>query len=501
VEASPAIADDVAAELESARAALVDVEGELEARRTEWVRDRQEAETKRQALRAQYTELRGQRDRMVGLGDEGNCPTCMRPLRESYRSVLELLDNQLETVVVDGNYYKARMEQLESMPDEVRLLDDRRRVAFEAVANLERRLANAQNAVREKKQIADELASKEERLGRQRVEADSIPAGYDAGRHREVRETVERLAPLESRAALLESLLARLPRIAGEHERISAQLLDVVRRIADLRMRRDTSGFLEKDYVALRTAHEFAASQLHQAEVAAAAAQSDASGAAARLQAAQREREELARAEQRLGRLHMQRRMHEELHRAFSDLRTDLNFQLRPEISELASSFLGDLTEGRYNEFELDDAYRIVVLQDGVPKPVISGGEEDLANLSLRLAISQMIAERSGQSFSLLVLDEIFGSLDEEHRRSVVELLRRVRDRFEQVILITHIDSVREGLDRVISVTYDEESGAAVVEQVDTTPVARDRYDSTPLPGYPGGEVAAQGARGDEVMA
>jgi exonuclease SbcC len=102
-----------------------------------------------------------------------------------------------------------------------------------------------------------------------------------------------------------------------------------------------------------------------------------------------------------------------------------------------------------------------------LPKPVISGGEQDIANLCLRLAISQMIAERAGQSFSLLILDEVFGSLDESRRQNVVELLRGLGDRFEQVILITHIEQVREGLDRVISVRYDEESGSSVVEQLD----------------------------------
>ena len=56
-------------------------------------------------------------------------------------------------------------------------------------------------------------------------------------------------------------------------------------------------------------------------------------------------------------------------------------------------------------------------------------------------------------------------SLDESRRHNVVELLRRLQDRFEQVILITHIESVREGLDRVIAVRYDPESGASVVEQ------------------------------------
>jgi exonuclease SbcC len=81
----------------------------------------------------------------------------------------------------------------------------------------------------------------------------------------------------------------------------------------------------------------------------------------------------------------------------------------------------------------------------------------------LRLAISQMIAERAGQNFSLLILDEVFGSLDEARRFNVVELLRGLHDRFEQVILITHIEPVREGLDRVISVSYDPDQGCSVV--------------------------------------
>jgi len=59
----------------------------------------------------------------------------------------------------------------------------------------------------------------------------------------------------------------------------------------------------------------------------------------------------------------------------------------------------------------------------------------------------------------------VFGSLDETRRFNVVELLRGLQDRFEQVILITHIDSVREGLDRLITVGYDPGSGKSLVRQ------------------------------------
>jgi exonuclease SbcC len=160
-----------------------------------------------------------------------------------------------------------------------------------------------------------------------------------------------------------------------------------------------------------------------------------------------------------------ERRLHEELDRAFNEMRAQLNAQLRPELSELATTFLRELVDSRTAEIELDEKYNISVLEDGIGKPVLSGGEEDLANLVLRLAVSQMIAERSGQSFSLLVLDEVFGSLDETRRFNVLELLRALGDRFEQVILITHIEAVRDGLDQVVSVRFDPSLAQSVVEQ------------------------------------
>jgi exonuclease SbcC len=82
----------------------------------------------------------------------------------------------------------------------------------------------------------------------------------------------------------------------------------------------------------------------------------------------------------------------------------------------------------------------------------------------------------------LLILDEIFGSLDEARRHNVISLLRRLHDRFEQVILITHIESVRDGLDRVISVRYDEGSGSSRVEESGPCDELANALSGLPLP-------------------
>jgi exonuclease SbcC len=182
---------------------------------------------------------------------------------------------------------------------------------------------------------------------------------------------------------------------------------------------------------------------------------------------AERARQELERARELQARLEGDRRVHEELDRGYSDLRNDLNLQLRPELSDLAADFLDVLTDGRYAELEIDDDYNVIMLEAGIPKPVISGGEEDLLNLVLRLAISQMIADRSGQTFALLILDEIFGSLDVDRRLRVVGLLRRLLNRFEQIIVLTHIEDTRDDMDHKINIALDDRTGHSVVRQVD----------------------------------
>jgi exonuclease SbcC len=468
---APVMEEEATIAVEAKRKELEESLGALEARRTEWVRDRQEAETKRDALRRQYAELKAQRDRIVDLGEEGACPVCTRPLDQHFRGVLEHFDEQLETIAVDGRFYNTRLEQLEEMPADVKALDEARRALSGEVGALERRLAKVQAAVQELAQLGKDISIKEQRYDAVRRDLTAIPAGYDGARHAALRREIERLVPLNERATRLSAAIDREPQLAAERGRVADALGVVQARLADVRERRRSVEFSEADYLALRSAYETAAAAARAADVAAASAQGDANAARGALESAERSRRELERIQGALVALQLDRRLHDELDRAYSDLRTDLNFQLRPELSELASGFLRDLTDGRYSELELDDNYNVLVLEDGIPKPVISGGEEDLANLVLRLAISQMIAERAGQQFSLLVLDEVFGSLDETRRHHVVELLRRLQDRFEQVILITHIESVREGLDQVVGVRYDEESGTSIVTQTDRTVV------------------------------
>jgi exonuclease SbcC len=453
------------------RGQLEELEAQLEGLRTEWVRDRQEAATKRDDYRAQYTDTRAQRERLVDLGPDGPCPICTRPLVDHFREVLDDLDGRLKEIEVNGKYYAARIEQLEAMPAPLVEAEASARGLTELVEQQAKALTALEVRMQEGRQAARDIAEREARLAATSADIDAIPSGYHVTRHAELRQRHEQFAPMAARSARLGALTEREPQVREELATVQKELTGTRKRLVALRKRQAASKFSETSFVMLRTVVDAATTELNTSRLDGAVAEKELESARAARLVADQSRAELERTQQKLRALIADRRLHDELDRAYSDMRADLNQHLRPEISELASSFLAELTDGRYSELELDDEYNVIVLEDGIPKPVISGGEEDLANLVLRLAISQMIAERAGQSFSLLVLDEVFGSLDEARRHNVVELMRRLHDRFEQVVVITHIESVREGLDRVMTVRYDAESGASRVEQ-DAAPVA-----------------------------
>ena len=155
----------------------------------------------------------------------------------------------------------------------------------------------------------------------------------------------------------------------------------------------------------------------------------------------------------------------EEADEVLTAFRKYLNDSIRPALSGLASDFLSELTDGRYTEVFIGADFSPTVFDDGEVKNVISGGETDILNLCLRLALSQFLAERAGQPLSLLILDEVFGSLDQQRRINVLQLLEKLRTRFEQIIIITHMDDTRDSVEHLIEVKFDSATGISSVQK------------------------------------
>jgi exonuclease SbcC len=456
---------EAADRVNASRAALTAATLEAEEQRTIWVRDTQDAQTKRQSLLEQYQELKDQRHRIVKAGADGVCPTCTRPLGGEYPKVLELLDRQMEEVRSNGNFYKQRIEQLQEEPAALTEIERRRLELDQELSTATAELARLKAQAGEAASLRTEEHRLVVRVSELQGTLDQLTGSYDPARHEAVLRETRALESLALQAERFRAVIERTDEVVAELDRARATGEGTTVLIAELQARMDALDYSETAFREFREAELAAEGERRRTELALVQARGETSAAAEAIEGVTRRRAERAERERAAAEAASDLALHQELDRALTDLRTELNATLRPDLSELASGFLRDLTHGRYTELELDEDYAATLLDDGDPKAVISGGEEDVANLALRLAISQMIAERAGQPLSLLILDEIFGSLDEDRRAAVVELLRSLADRFPQVILITHIDSVREGFDRVVRVGFDLASGVATVRE------------------------------------
>jgi exonuclease SbcC len=139
--------------------------------------------------------------------------------------------------------------------------------------------------------------------------------------------------------------------------------------------------------------------------------------------------------------------------------------QIRPTLSLYASELFDQLTNGKYSEIELDDNYNLIVYDNGVPYDIerFSGGEEDLANLCIRLAISEVITEKAGSIFNFIILDEIFGSQDNTRKQNIIKALSKFSLKFRQIFLITHVEEIKNSMENAITV-YEEENGISKIK-------------------------------------
>lgn len=445
-----------------------------EERRTRWTQDGQEVRTRLEQFRDRYRELKEQRELIESRGPEGICPTCGRPLGKDFQTLLDLLTRQLEEVAVDGQYLRQRADQLKEAPAELTELDAERQRMEHELRKVTEALGQAQAQLRQRGEIEAERTRLLAELEQLEAELAGPAAAYDVARHEAVRARLAQLEPLRREHDQLVGLATRAETLLADAATAEQRATTAEAELATLDQRVAALGWNPESFAALERSIREIEGALQAARVAVARATTLVeSGERQQVTALGRQADRAAKAEAAT-RLGVRLGVLQELDRAFTDLRHELNLQLRPDLQGRASNLLADLTNGRYQDLELDESYVPTIVEDGEAKPVISGGEEDVVNLALRLAISQMIAERAGQPLSLLVLDEIFGSLDEERRASVLELLRALSERFPQVVLITHVDGMQDSFDHVIRMSYDVDKrvSTATIEEPGVTDVA-----------------------------
>ncbi|MBW8825828.1 MAG: SMC family ATPase [Acidobacteria bacterium] len=126
-----------------------------------------------------------------------------------------------------------------------------------------------------------------------------------------------------------------------------------------------------------------------------------------------------------------------------------------PQLASQAAELFAELTDHEYERLDVNpETYEIRISDAGIEHGLarFSGSETDLANLALRVAISEQVRFQSGGAVGLLVLDEVFGPLDDDRKARMLLALERLKGRFRQVLVVTHDSEIKEQLPSAIQV-------------------------------------------------
>jgi exonuclease SbcC len=456
---------------------------------TELERDRQARQQEMQELSNQVASLRTHNEQLKAEMEplkekvdllkeaEARCPLCDSELSEADR------DRLVAQFTTEGkekaDLHRANQAEIRRMENEERRIGD----AIEAIdqelkdkpalqkqeATLEKALGEAQAATQELGQARASAAVLEEKLATQDYAPDEQAElaqlrtqlqelGYDADVHEEVRQDLQILARFEEAQARLQMALdqmdgerANLEKLRHSQARKQAtlaadfekrdELKQAVERLPEVRRQVE-----EKE----REVDKLQEEERRARDVVAAIKQQ-----IAHCQYLVKERKKRVAERQKVVE---EKAIYDELRVAFGKkgLQAMIIESAIPEIEDEANALLARMTDGRMNvrfetqrETKKGDTVETldIKISDELGTrsyELFSGGESFRINFAIRIALSKLLARRAGARLQTLVIDEGFGTQDTQGRERLVEAINSIREDFEKIIVITHIEELRD---------------------------------------------------------
>lgn len=454
----------------------------------------QEKQANQQRLLIQWTDANGQlraenkqlRDNMQDLkermnlleGSEAtNCPVCRRPLSpEAHAHALKDAQQEGKTM---GDQYRDNRQQMKQVAEEIRTLEHSISSSTRQLTELgkwQRRAAQAAQAAEEMRHIQQQLDQSNEQAAmlRARLEAGDYAhseqarlgelastnesLGYDRAQHHAARQIIQQLSPRQQefnelatahdqQAHLREMIRTleenrdhwqeRLDRSEEEIQTLTKELTEqagLLRRVQEQQVKVNK---LQRTKTIAERRHGAARQKLEDAEKHAAKQPNV-------------EKAHYAAIEERT--------VYEQLSNAFGKrgVQAMIIESAIPDIEAEANQLLSRMTNGRMSvsmvtQRELksgntSETLDILIADENGERPyeTFSGGEAFRVNFALRIALSKLLAHRAGTNLRTLVMDEGFGSQDAEGRERLIEAITSVQKDFDRIIVITHIEELKD---------------------------------------------------------
>lgn len=489
-----AVVGELESQLGEAQDALKEAEAKVQ-ERVQLEDTRNEARERQAAMKVENESLRREMDEIkkrieaLEIADGAECPLCGQPLSESHRkTTLKALE---KTGKEKGDLFRSNKKEAEGLAGqitnyELRIANlagaDKDRIRYSnSISQLTLQLESIQQQGREwgktgakrLKEIEKVLESgkyaSEAQKALAKLDKELAKLGYDVSAHEAKRKEENELRVVEEEARKLESARELSKRIGKEIEE-----LEVESGKWKVEVEANTQSVLEAEKSLAES--ELGAPDLHEAEDRLLSMREDENNLRQELGAARQRVEVLSTLRARRAEYERQREelnqnitRHRSLERAFGKdgVPALLIEQALPQIQQKANDILERLSDGamtiqfatqaEYKDKKRDDLKETLDIQisdqSGMRDyEMYSGGEAFRVNFAVRLALSEILAQRKGARLQTLVIDEGFGSQDALGRQRLVEAINTVKNDFAKIFIITHLDELKDAFPNRIEV-------------------------------------------------
>ena len=461
---------------------------DLESKRSE-ARERQAAmKVENETLKVEMNQLK-ERIEALKSADGAACPLCGQELSEKHRkSTLKQLEAEGK---VKGDKYRANTDDAKSITTQIADFEtqikelassenDRLKFASE-VSQLTERMERLQAHEKEwastgKKRLAEvekllsaEKYAADEQKQLAKLDKELAKLGYDASAHDEAREKESELRSVEEEYGNLKSAKEVSRQIEDEIKNLEDEKRLKLEEIDEQQKQYDDASAVLESAEAESPDLEEAERELFRLREEENKARSELGGAQQRVDILDSQRARKSDFEKE--RIELQKKIvqHKSLEQAFgkNGVPALLIEQALPQIEEKANDTLERLSDGKmsirfatqteYKDKKREDLKETLDIQisDSAGTrnyEMYSGGEAFRVNFAIRLALSEILAQRKGARLQTLVIDEGFGSQDTQGRQRLIEAINLVKNDFAKILVITHLDELKDAFPTRIEV-------------------------------------------------
>ncbi|MDZ7360238.1 MAG: SMC family ATPase [candidate division KSB1 bacterium] len=412
-----------------------------------WRAEERRLSNELEGIKTRGTDLKSKLEQVQKLGAQSPCPVCTRPLAEHFPNVMKHFDEALVKLRHEYAQINEARKQAEAALHRAEAADEAVRQEQKNLGAQRERLAQVQNNLLRRQNEIDNL---QKQLQEVQNEIHHLgPVTFEAARLTQVNAALREVEAQAQELTKLEAHASRLPEISRRLAETQKQISESKENEAALQAHLRTLQFNEESYLATRREYEEANANYLRSQQQLGEAKGQVNVAEAEVRNLEQALGKARELQETIRRTKREVMLLDSLQGHLKIFRAELGGRLRPLIADRASELLRMITAGRYSLLELDESYNIFLYdrRERYSLARFSGGEQDVANLCLRVAISQVIAQRSGKPpLQFIVLDEIFGSQDEERKMMVLATLQQLSHYFRQIFLITHVESIKENL-------------------------------------------------------